>query len=184
MECFCISRRVCGSRSVLSNTGLLLRRCFASPSVLPEDPGLLQVADISAGFSGKTGLWDRQEVDLTTDVKLSWDENTNSELQLWTWSLQGLGQVAGGAFLPNTGLLQFSGVESPPSPSWLSEKTGLLQNARSLLWLGLLGNVGLQSWAGKDFIGELSWEHHTNPELTQVCSRSWLRRGTWTSALK
>lgn len=184
MEYFCMSGQVCGSRSVLLNTGLLLRRCSASPSVLLEDPGLLRVADISAGFFGKTGLWDRLEAALTTDVTLSWDEKSNFELQLWTWILRGLGLAADGEFLPNTGLLQFSGVESLPSPRWLSEKTRLLRNARSLLRSGLLGNVGLPSWAGKDFRGELSWEHHTNPELTQVCSRSWLRRGTWTSALK
>lgn len=69
----------------------------------------------------------------------------NSELQLWTWALQGLAQVAGGEFLPNKGILQFSEAESPPSPKWLSEKTGLLRNARSVLRSGLLGNVGLLS---------------------------------------
>lgn len=180
MECFCISRRVCGSGSVPSNTGLLLRRSSASPSQQSEDPGLWQVAGSPAGLLGKTGLWGRQDSVLATEVKLSWDESASPKLQLRTGSLRGLGQVPDCEFPSNTGLLQFSGVDSPPSSRLLSEKTGLLRETCSPLRSGLLGNVRLLQWAGKDFSGVLSWELHTVPE----CTRSWLSRDRRTSALQ
>lgn len=80
----------------------------------------------------------------------------NPELQRWTRDLQGLGRLPGRELPANTGLLQFSGADSPPSSRLLSQKTGLLRATCRLLRSGLLGNVGLLQGAGRDLRGKLS----------------------------
>lgn len=173
---------LCG-RPDLPNTGL----CSVCPPSVPEESGFLQVADLSGagrflgglGLLGNTGLWGRQDADVTEEVKLSWEDKVIPELQSLTWGLQGLRDFLCWVLLPNTGLLQYSGLSSfsPLSPWSISEKTGLLRNVRSL---ELLGNIGLLGWADKV---QLSWEHETDPEVLQVSSTSLLSRGTRTSAL-
>lgn len=183
---------------VLLNTGLVQRPwlCSVCPCSVSENTGLLLVAGLSEGggflersvFPGNTGLLGRQDEDLTEEVKLSWEESVNPELQTLAWGLQELGGFSCWVFLPNTGLLKYSGLSSVSSLSpWsVSEKTELLGNVLDeVRWLGHLGKVGLLGRASEGLRGEvpLSWEHNTNPEVLQVCSRSWLSRGTWTSAL-
>lgn len=185
-------RRSVAGGPATPNTGLAQRPwlCSACPTTLSV--GSVQVADSSVrpsrrpGLLGNTGLTGQQDVDFTEEVKPSWEQNMEPEVQSRSPGLQALWDVLS-LFLPNTGLLTYSGLRSvsPSSPWSASEETEVSDKARSLERLGLLGNVGLLARADWHFWVELrlSWEQDTNPEVLQVSKTLLLSRATWTVAL-
>lgn len=107
------------SLPILPNTGLAQRPPLRPPTV-SENTGLLQVGDFSGvgrffgrpGLSGNTGLLGREDVDLTEEVRLSSEQKMNPRLQSPSWGSLEPEDISCWAFLPNTGLLKYSGLRS------------------------------------------------------------------------